>query len=212
MEHNKKDVSKIVWSDIAKILLSKLPYVDILLYFLNLNDRLKKKQLEDFIELFIERLQELNISADNIEVKEDFLYSMDLVFQNVVKNKSEYKMKIFRDILVNQVYKEDSLDIELLNTFLDIISKTSEVEIAILNEFYLFYKNIEPDRNYIHSKIRDKFTQLSNEQYIFYLQNLTYKCLLYDDGINRYDTRAFEIMKITDFGKSFIDFIMSSNN
>lgn len=191
MEHNKKDVSKIVWSDIAKILLSKLPYGDILLYFLNLNDRLKKKQLEDFIELFIERLQELNISADNIEVKEDFLYSMDLVFQNVVKNKSEYKMKIFRDILVNQVYKEDSLDIELLNTFLDIISKTSEVEIAILNEFYLFYKNIEPDRNYIHSKIRDKFTQLSNEQYIFYLQNLTYKCLLYDDGINRYDTRPF---------------------
>ena len=85
MEHNKKDVSKIVWSDIAKILLSKLPYGDILLYFLNLNDRLKKKQLEDFIELFIERLQELNISADNIEVKEDFLYSMDLVFQNVVK-------------------------------------------------------------------------------------------------------------------------------
>ncbi|SUW06116.1 hypothetical protein [Brachyspira pilosicoli] len=211
MEHNKKDVSKIVWSDFAKLLLSRVPSGDILVYFLNLSDRLKQKRLEDFIELFIERLQELNISADDIEVKEDFLYSMDLVFQNVIKNKSEYKMKIFRDILVNQVYNENLLDTELLNTFLDIISKTSDIEIAILNEFYLFYKNIKPDRNYIHSKIRDKFTQLTNEQYIFYLQNLTYKCLLYDDGMNKYDTRPFEIMKITDFGKSFIDFIMASN-
>ncbi|MCZ9980710.1 hypothetical protein OFR20_04130 [Brachyspira hyodysenteriae] len=176
---------------------------DILSYFLNLNDRLKRKQLEDFIELFIERLKELNIPVDNIEAKEDFLYSMDLVFQNVVKNKSEYKMKIFRDILVNQVYKEDSLDIELLNTFLDIISKTSEVEIAILNEFYLFDKNEEPKKSDTISKIKDKFPKLTNEQYTFYLQNLTYKCLLYDNSMNRFSTRPFEIMEITDFGKSF---------
>lgn len=210
MEHDKYLIDEI-FNDFVKLVLSEIPAGKILIYFLDLNSRLKQKQLENFINLFIERFKELNIGVDNIARKDDFLLSMDLIFQNVVKNKSEHKMKIFRDILINQVYNETSLDTGLLNTFLDLISKISDIEIAILKEFYLFDKNIEPDRNCIYAKIKDKFLQLTDNQYSFYLQNLIYKCLLYDDSMNRLGTRPFKIIKITDFGKSFIDFIMDSN-
>ncbi|WP_432632643.1 hypothetical protein, partial [Brachyspira sp.] len=60
------------------------------------------------------------------------------------------------------------------------------------------------------SKTKNKFN-LSDEKYKFYTQNLISKSLLYDDGMNRLGARPFDIVKLTNFGKGLLDFILTNN-
>ena len=53
-----------------------------------------------------------------------------------------------------------------------------------------------------------KNLHLSEDNYTFYVQDLSSKSLLLDDGVNRFDTSSFELMVITKFGRDFLNYIM----
>lgn len=52
--------------------------------------------------------------------------------------------------------------------------------------------------------------QLSKGDYLFYLQDLSSKALLIDEGVGGIGTGAFEIMVISDLGLHFLEFIENS--
>ncbi|WP_427339604.1 hypothetical protein [Caloranaerobacter sp. DY30410] len=89
--------------------------------------------------------------------------------------------------------------VEFTDTFLDIVSKVNEKEIEILD-----YCNQNSDKN---EKVNYTTFGIDKNTYNFYIQDLISKCLLIDDSINRYDTRPLDMVKITEFGKDFLDFI-----
>jgi len=65
----------------------------------------------------------------------------------------------------------------------------------------------------IISTIRQaEFFQFNESLYKYYLQDLFSKGLLFDDGINRWDIRPFELLEITEFGMQFLKFIEDSDD
>mgnify|MGYP004480030875 FL=1 len=125
-----------------------------------------------------------------------------MVIKKVIDTKAQYKINIFRDILVNQLDMEKHIDTGLLDTFLNIIYQMSEIEIKILNDIKQLTEN--------KSQTKNKFN-LSDEKYKFYIQNLISKSLLYDDGMNSAGARPFDVVKLTVLSKELLDFILTNN-
>ena len=188
---------------IYKSILSTVPYGAVLNeVFFDCRARIKQNRLNNFIETLDKRLIEIGIKTENIKDNEDFIDAFELVIKKVIDTKASYKINIFRDILVNQLYMEKQIDTGLLDTFLNIIYQMSEIEIKILNDIKQLTEN--------KSQTKNKFN-LSDEKYKFYIQNLISKSLLYDDGMNSAGARPFDVVKLTDFGKELLDFILTNN-
>ncbi|WP_432633909.1 hypothetical protein, partial [Brachyspira sp.] len=119
---------------ICKSILSSVPYGAVLNeVFFDYRARIKQNRLNNFIETLDKRLIEIGIKTEDINDNEDFMDAFELVIKKVIDTKAEYKINIFRDILINQLDTEKQIDTGLLDTFLDIIYKMSEIEIKILN-------------------------------------------------------------------------------
>lgn len=52
-----------------------------------------------------------------------------------------------------------------------------------------------------------KYYDLKQGEYLFYIQDLVSKSLLIDKGIGKMDSKPYQLMTISDFGRSFLEFL-----
>mgnify|MGYP002410000489 CR=1 FL=1 len=119
----------------------------------------------------------------------------------MIYNRSEERLHRFKKILVNQMVSPHESD--WAETFLDLVSKLNETQIEIL----VFFRNHAEDEPEDMSKKNHRTFGLSEGTYLFYIQDLISKSLLFDDSINRYGTRPSTIVAITELGKEFLGYI-----
>jgi hypothetical protein len=72
-----------------------------------------------------------------------------------------------------------------------------------------FIKEAETMLKEYEQKCTAETFKLSEDEYQFFLQNLSAKGLLVDDGVGAIGVSTFEIMSLTKFGKRFLSFIGS---
>lgn len=154
---------------------------------------------------------------------EDFMDFFSLVIEKIKIIKSEEKINRFKEILINQI--EWPYHSDFTSTFLDIAERINEDQVLILSEFRkvetgeLHLKYIEKtDRGHIDggdSSGKEEpleyldYTHFGIEEskYLFYLQDLIAKGLIYDDGQGRLRVGPFKIIRITPFGLEFLKFL-----
>lgn len=211
---NKKEVIE----SFIRVTFSAIPYAGQALteVFFDYSGRIKQNRLNRFIELLSEYfLNNPNINIDNIKT-EDFSDLFDSVLRRVVATKSEYKLRRFRDILINQI-EEPLSEIDDYQLYLDLIVSLSENDIKVLYNHRFFDRQYE--KMYQEQSVADpseefkryrsaKYYGISEEDFMYSKQNLSAKALLIDRGVGAIGVKAFEVMNITEFGQRFIHFLM----
>lgn len=76
-----------------------------------------------------------------------------------------------------------------------------------LNDYKKKLKAHEQELLPLNNRRNHDFYNISKSDYLYYVQDLISKSLLYDSGIGGIGTTPFEILSITDFGERFLEFI-----
>ena len=151
-----------------KSVFSNVPYVGQLLneVFFEYGGRKKQNRLNEFTELLRNYFEEAGgIEIDNI-VTDNLSDVFESVFRKVVQTSSKEKHILFRNIIVNQIRKPD-LNSDHTDTFLDFVSKLTQIEVAILQAHREFSEEYLTTKNAIgtlDAEIRNKELELKNEQ------------------------------------------------
>lgn len=198
----------------------------------------KSRLYQDRINHFIEEMANFftMVNKKNIDMKfiksDDFIDVFFNVIDYVVKTKSNSKIKIYRDLLGNNMLYSENRELDFFSTYLELIYKMNLDEICILQkhfEMLTIKKELEKNNipnnnknmndNEIFVEYLDKvkmyrkgeFYNISEKEFLFYLQDMYSKGLLVDDGANKWAYKQFELMEITEFGVSFIEFLNNSS-
>ncbi len=179
--------------------------------------RVKQKRLEEFLHQVADRLKDVEARS----VREDYLNSeefgdfLESVLDRAVRTSREKKRERLRDVLCRQV--TEPADLEFAEVFLALATEISEKEMEMLIRFRDAADYLEkqpPDDRPSDEEIKRREAHLRPETYgidrldfRFFLQHLCARGLFVDDSMNRFDTRSFDIVLITEFGRGFLEFI-----
>ena len=213
---------------VAKVCFSAIPIVGPALDEMAFEGR--SRMYQNRLNRFIELLKEYMSSVQEKDIDFRYLKSDEFgdIFESIIRKVlltgSEEKINRFKMILVQDM--KNTYHSDFKETYLDIASKINEDQIIILNEYRKFREGGSseedeiPKRNVIDggtigdsepAKISfhrlPEHYNLEQSKYIFYIQDLISKSLIFDDGIGRVGTRPFDILDITDFGCEFLNYI-----
>jgi len=121
----------------------------VLTEFFEFRGKLKQNRLHAFIELLENYFSNhAGINLENFQT-EEFGDLFESVLKRVVLTQSSEKMRMFKDIIVNQIENplQKVADIEI---YLDLVSELSEMEIKILSEYRQFAKKFQPEINHMN--------------------------------------------------------------
>lgn len=176
--------------------------------FFDLRSRVKQNRLNHFVNelsVYMEEVSEDNINPEYIK-SDKFGDIFESIIRHVINTGSEEKLHRFKKILVKEMISESNSN--FIETFLDIISKINDKQIEILNEHRKLLNASERVKNSSISEVRDaSHYDLSDNEYVFYVQDLISKGLLIDDGMIRLNEKPLNILKITQFGVGLLEFI-----
>ncbi|NOJ73383.1 hypothetical protein [Paenibacillus alvei] len=221
---------------LAKASFSALPTVGGLFneVIFDIRGRIVQKRVNDFVESLLVCLNDLGIVLEESVIKsEEFNDIYIAIIKRVVDTKSEYKLKIFQDILVSN--SSISYQSDFRETFLDMVTRLDFIELEILKMFEHTGRSGSMDieegcdgcvsmltsasyKERIIERIRVEFPHNSKMEiygkYEFYICDLISKSLLIDTKTvgNTYvdlEREGLTILYITDFGKEFMKFIRS---
>jgi hypothetical protein len=224
-------------TSIAKASMSTLPYVGGALNELlfDYRSRIAQQRINNFVENFLLHLSTLGIKIDENDLSsEEFNDIYFAVIKRVIDTKSEYKLRIFRDILISGITMDYQSDFK--ETFLDLVNRLDYIELEILTLYESTGREGSMDiedgsdsaisiltsasyKERIIKLIRREASYLStievHGRYEFYICDLISKSLLVDTKMigNTYKEAGQEglnILYITDFGKEFMKFIRYS--
>jgi hypothetical protein len=208
-----------------KSLFGAVPYVGQVFneVLFDYRSRVKQNRLNSFTELlsdFFKADREIDLDALK---SEDFLDLFESVIGGVLQTKSIEKHRRFRDVLANQIVNPNR-SYENSGTYLDLITSMGEMEIHILNhhcvfdeELYLRAANVSgamvesynKEVAELNKRRKADFYGITTGEFLFYKQTLSNRALMLDRGIGGIDTKPYELMGITEFGKNFLKFIIS---
>ena len=179
----------------------------------------------------LEELKKDVESTDPHEFDQEYLRSeefsdiLESILWRVVNTASEEKVHRFKMILLNEM--KHTYESDFKETFLDIAFRINEDQILILDHFREI-RNSESEssseRGIIQSedaggegaraslnRERD-LLGFDESKYLFYVQDLVSKSLLYDENILLFDGggKPYTNLKITPFGEEFLRFIEGS--
>jgi len=217
VQEEKNEIAK----SLGTVLLTVIKDFGFLIPILNINSQIKQQRVIRFIEMLSEYFGKENINKmfnENL-TKEYFLDLFEDVIFHVTRNKIERKLLYFRNILINNI--EQNIQSDFTESFLDILLKINEKQIIIL-ETYRKAKNdeiVSDDELFHHgvyggsiSKINSSYRKhnyynLGEAEYSNYVQDLISKALLINLADIYNTTIPFELIEISTFGISFLDFI-----
>lgn len=170
---------------------------------------------ENFTDLFESVIRRVSLTRSITK-----LQSFKLILANSIGNKSEIS---FSETFLDLVFLLHEKEMEILKSFHNLYERLNGKSLVEKNNSIHHQLSQENDKrtngienNYIEIKTQLKEFQnfrnpsnfnITKGQYNFFVQNLASKCLLVDIGIGAIDTKPYDLMEITDFGKQFIEFI-----
>lgn len=217
---------------IATCAFSSIPVVGSFLseILINYPERRYQRRLNRFTEIWIEFLNTLtngNIDFEYLKT-EEFGDIFLLFIDKIQKTRNEEKLRRLAKILTNEISKDFHYSSDFKETFLDVVMKINEDQIRILNEYRRFRdEGFEEEETFPQPGVIDGGTLggekkeiisphrlpdhygLEKAKYQFYIQDLISKSLLFDNGMGRVGTTAFELLEITDYGYEFIRYTES---
>ena len=195
--------------------------------FIRYRNLIKQERVCDLLEELKKDIE----STDPHEFDQEYLRSeefsdiLESILWRVVNTASEEKVHRFKMILLNEM--KHTYESDFKETFLDIAFRINEDQILILDHFREI-RNSESEssseRGIIQSedaggegaraslnRERD-LLGFDESKYLFYVQDLVSKSLLYDENILLFDGggKPYTNLKITPFGEEFLRFIEGS--
>lgn len=188
---------------------------------------LQMKRIENYLVKLSEYLQSGAMQKEVLNQIGDYLNSEDgkeffyLNLEKVAKTRNEEKLKLFRNILLNQSSVDKTFTLDTSEDFLNILDNVKFESIQVL-EFLTNYKEVNPqNRNIIYggsitegykesdyiSKLEVRFGFSSDELNYFH-QQLISNGLIVDDSIGYVGSKPLEKFKITKMGELFLDYIL----
>ena len=180
----------------------------------DLRARLKQERLKKFVEELARSLQTLE--ADRVDTayiqSEDFVDFLEDVLIRAARTTAEEKRRKLAAVLAGRFQHAEGTPFD--DRFLDLLLSLSDLQVRILAEHLRAAKereNSKKDADDANGKHRQPSCyDLSDSKYLFLVQDLISKALLYDEGMNRLDARPFQILEITEFGRAFLRFLEAS--
>ena len=162
--------------------------------------RLKQERLEKFVEEVAGILR--TIESNKIDTayiqSEEFVDFLEDVLIRAAKIRAEEKRRKLAAVLAGRLQHAQSTPFD--DRFLDLLLSLTEIQVRILVEHLR-----ANDENNEHRQ--PSYYDLPDSEYRFLVQDLISKALIYDDSINRYSTRPFQILQITELGRAFSRFL-----
>ena len=177
----------------------------------DLRARLKQERLEKFVEKLAGVLKTLDTAkVDTAYIQsEEFVDFLEDVLIRAAKARAEEKLRKLAAVLAGRLQHAEGTPFD--DRFLDLLLSLSDLQVRILAEHLRATKEREKskkDADDASGKHRQpNCYDLSDSEYHFLVQDLISKALLYDEGMNRWGTRPFQILEITEFGRAFLRFL-----
>lgn len=171
---------------------------------IDLRGNVKQERLNIFSKHLLDYLSEFKDVDFNVEyIKSDeFGDIFETIVKMVINNNSKDKIHRFKEVLTKEMFANDPEEFSV--TFLDIIAKINEKQIEILNYFY--NKHVFPMPPIFKPKNLSEEFQVDKGDYLFYIQDLISKSLLFENN-SKASSKPFSNIYITEFGIKFIDYI-----
>ncbi len=135
---------KEVGFSIIKLIASKVPGLDLGIGFFEYRNAVKQNRINKFIELLQEYLETsgLNKTIDfDLINEEEFTDLFEAVLVRVSRTRSVEKLDRFKLIIAKKLV--ETLPIDYVDTFLDLVSELKEKQIEILQAHYQIYKTLK---------------------------------------------------------------------
>ena len=195
--------------------------------FIRYRNLIKQERVCDLLEELKKDVESMDPHEFDQEYlrSEEFSDILESILWRVVNTASEEKVHRFKMILLNEM--KHTYESDFKETFLDIAFRINEDQILILDHFREI-RNSESEssseRGIIQSedaggegaraslnRERD-LLGFDESKYLFYVQDLVSKSLLYDENILLFDGggKPYTNLKITPFGEEFLRFIEGS--
>ena len=197
-------------------LVGTIPYVGTALNeaIFDLRARLKQERLERFVAYLVEGLRTLE--ADKIDAaylrSEEFVDFLEDVLIRAAKAKGEENRRKLAAVLAGRLQHAEGTSFD--DRFLDLLLSLSEAQVRILSEHLHATEEREQatqDAVDADAEFRQPaFYGLPDSEYRFLVQDLISKALLYDGGMNYLGAQVFQILKITELGRAFVQFLEQS--
>jgi hypothetical protein len=176
--------------------------------------RIKQQRFEEFVagmEADLSRLDESAINKDYLH-SEEFSDLLESVVVRVVQSGDSARRARLREFLVAQMRAPaPASDQEL---FLDIAAEITEKELEILQAYAEASKRPRAEDEPIEQPKKGAFREawnygLEERQYLFHVQKLISRGLMYDDGLGRWSTPAMKFFEISELGLAFLSYVTS---
>jgi len=226
---NEKNID-LTGNEIAKIIrdsvVEQIPVVgSATVKFFTLQERKRHERIISIFENLLSSLAGIDQSEINWEYvkSEDFNPMLGSVIDRLQYTTAKEKIHRFREILIKDLKTTYYSDFK--ETYLDLILRLNEDQIKILRAFQKLNvdlgsfsrnesadeKEKERERLKIQRIPKAEDFGLNRDLYLFYIQDLISKSLLYDEGMGRFSTGPFKIIEITQFGLEFLKFIENTD-
>jgi hypothetical protein len=227
-----KDYSIEFISNTTSATLQLIPYVGGALNQMTFGylSSLQMKRIENYLVKLSEYLQSGVIQKEVLDQISDYLSSDDgkeffyLNLEKVSKTRNEEKLKLFRNMLLNQSSGYKTFNLDTAEEFLTILENIRFESVKVL-EFLTRYTESNPKRknvisgSNISSDTEDSpyIKQLKLEQQYetdelnYFHQQLITHGLAVDDSIGYVGSKPLERFKITKMGKLFLSYLLEIN-
>lgn len=194
---------------------------------------LQIKRIKNYLVKVSEYLQSGAMQKEVLDQVSDYLLSEDgkeffyLNLEKVAKTGNEEKLKLFRNIFLNQSSGYKTFGLDTSEEFLNILDNVKFESIQVL-EYLARYKELNPQkRNIIDagsitediedekesdyiSHLKTKFCFSEDELNYFHQQLITHG-LAVDDSMGYVGGKPLEKFRITKMGELFLDYILEKN-
>jgi hypothetical protein len=225
-----KDYSIEFVSNSVSVTLQLIPYVGGALNQMTFGylSSLQMKRIENYLVKLSEYLQSSEMQKKVLDQVSNYLSSDDgkeffyLNLEKVAKTRSEEKLKLFRNMLLNQSSEYKTFSLDTAEEFLNILESIRFESIQVL-EFLANYKEANPQKRNIidggsvtediEDKKSDYIGQLkiefdfSKDELNYFHQQLITNGLVVDNSIGFVGGNPLEKFRITKMGELFLDYI-----
>ncbi len=227
-----KDYSIEFISNSASATLQLIPYVGGALNQITFGylSSLQIKRIENYLVGVSEYLQSGAMQKEVLDQVSDYLNSVDgkeffyLNLEKVAKIRNEEKLKLYRNILLNQSGNFKRFELDTAEDFLNLLENIKVESVQVL-EFLANYKEANPQkRNIIDggsitediedekesgyiSHLKTKFC-FSEDELNYFHQQLITNGLAVDDSMGFVGGKPLEKFRITKMGGLFLDYIL----
>ena len=225
----KKDHAKNALSNSASALIQLIPFIGGALNQISFGymASLQMSRIENYLVDLSSFIKNEAIQKDTLSKMNQYFSSSDGIeylymnLDKVSKTRNSEKLKLYRNMLINQSKDDDILDLDISEEYLNIL-EVLRVESILVLEFISKYKSKVSNRNNIELGSLDANLTVDDSNYLdklkskynfdsdtceYYHQQLISNGLIVDDGMGRVGTRPLEMFRITKMGGEFLEYV-----